>query len=832
MLQGWTLKEKICASCAMPVMTYKGKESCPVCPALAKRAKKKLKEQQKLEAEKERLAREIQAKKDLVERTEQFPAIMARREEVEFRAAMEDEEATIRAVERKRAIIAEKERLLALAPKQGEEEKDDEKISTEARERARASLEQEKMELKRLEAIAKEEEERRVIMAKANGKDVELALKETIAKQEAAAKELAEEAEAIEAFDEATIADDKTEAMKKDRLVEEHRKKVANKNAIDDEVAKLEEERLAEAMEARRIAEERRMESEARMIAALEADAAIKALAAEEAIRRAKVALREVSATKQQIISNTIEQAEREALAETEDLLKENFEEHNEPMIVQTDSEVFKDRWETLRLEGRAIMTRRVLKGWSITSRACLGVECYNSPLIEKNGCKECVVCGGSGSGKDGVYEAPEERENDANATDEPSQVPASVAKSMATSNKKEILAQDWLGNGQEEKFEQMREIYSKEIGKKMLMGWKLVDSSCPKCVMPMMMDDKGNTDICIVKGCRGAATKHMFDASTIATKDMAETFDDESHRPLSAIPENLRTTPSDESDLVSLIQKHAPKQQTKRNPVISSDPPAYKPAANGVVPGNNAHKTIITLPTDFADVAAIRELVGVDQGRDDKDTSVDQVANLFLKSPHGYDFQDFGKSMSVDDVKELVEIFLVTNLDKSVSDAFKREVAKCILSKTNSRQASSPLRLRVTTSDPFDGGLGSGAFVFNDHDYVSPTKAKQRVRPTPELGASPKKLPPLSPGYRNHLSPTYSQQMRSPRSPRDDVSVLSRASTVASDALESIYDRIEQCKKKLLDPNNSLDEQIATAALLEKLAQAAVAVKEMEVLE
>ena len=184
---------------------------------------------------------------------------------------------------------------------------------------------------------------------------------------------------------------------------------------------------------------------------------------------------------------------------------------------------------------------------------------------------------------------------------------------------------------------------------------------------------------------------------------------------------------------------------------------------------------------------------------------------------------------MSVDEVKELVEIFLVTNLDKSVSDFFKMEVAKCILSKTNSRQASSPLRLRVTTSDPFDGGVDSGAFVFGDHDYVSPTKAKQRVRPTPEHGASPKKLPPLSPGYRNQLSPTYSQQMRSPR---DDVSVLSRASTVASDALESIYDRIDQCKKKLLDPNNSLDEQIATATLLEKLAQAAVAVKEMEVLE
>ena len=75
----------------------------------------------------------------------------------------------------------------------------------------------------------------------------------------------------------------------------------------------------------------------------------------------------------------------------------------------------------------------------------------------------------------------------------------------------------------------------------------------------------------------------------------------------------------------------------------------------------------------------------------------------------------------------------------------------------------------------------------------------------------------------------------RSRSSQNDDMSVssrVSRASSVASDALESIYDRIDQCKKKLLDPRSNLDEQIATAALLEKLAQAAVAVKEMEYLE
>jgi hypothetical protein len=60
----------------------------------------------------------------------------------------------------------------------------------------------------------------------------------------------------------------------------------------------------------------------------------------------------------------------------------------------------------------------------------------------------------------------------------------------------------------------------------------------------------------------------------------------------------------------------------------------------------------------------------------------------------------------------------------------------------------------------------------------------------------------------------------------------MSRAESVASDALESIYIRIDQCKTKLLDPKNTIEEQLATADLMEKLAKAAVAMKAMEALE
>ena len=682
MLQGWTLTQTPCLDCSMPMMLYRGEKSCPVCPALEKRAQKLAEAQQKIEAEE-------QAKKELIERTEQFETIQAIRELKEVRALKDDEDATIRADERKRAILEERLRIQALEARDAapEMEETEEDPASEERDRARALIE-EKMELERLEAIAKEEEERRELLAKANGKESEMALKETKAKQEAAAKELAEDAAAIEAIDDATIADDKTEAMKRDRMVEEHRKKVANKIIIDDEVAKLEEQRFQEALEARRIADEKRIADENRMIAALEADAAVKALAAEDAIRRAKAALQEVSDTKKHIISNTIKLAEQEALAETETVIMAEFEKHTEPVVLQTEEEIYQERWETLRLEGRAIMTRRVLKGWSITPDACLGCECHNSPLIEKDGVKECVVCGGSGNGEDGAYAPVEEKTETAEV--EESHVPASVAKSMAEAPQINILGDD---DDQEAKFEEMRKIYASEMGKKMLAGWKIVDSSCPQCVMPLMMDDKGNSDICIVEGCKGPCIS-AFDASTIATKDMAE----------------LHT---DETSLASAIMKQqAPVKEKK------ADPPAHM-----------TPKAVIPLPNDLADAKAIREMV--------------------------------------EETREEPEPTPV------VEDA--------------------PANLQ-----------------FTDSQYDTEEVETKRNKPFPEKALR-------SPAIR---------QLRAAQSSRlEDVSVLS----APSDGLDTIHDRIEQCKLKLLDPNNSIDEQMATAALLEKLVESAIAIREME---
>jgi hypothetical protein len=65
-----------------------------------------------------------------------------------------------------------------------------------------------------------------------------------------------------------------------------------------------------------------------------------------------------------------------------------------------------KERWESLRAEARVVITKRLLVGWTMSSESCHGVECQRCPLLIKQKKMQCVTCGGSGSGKDGMYAA------------------------------------------------------------------------------------------------------------------------------------------------------------------------------------------------------------------------------------------------------------------------------------------------------------------------------------------------------------------------------------------------------------------------------------------
>ncbi|KAG7337904.1 hypothetical protein IV203_022434 [Nitzschia inconspicua] len=989
MLQGYVLKETTCDRCGMPLMEHRGNVTCVVCPALAKKAKKKMKvQEQKKSQEKSFIQQEIDANRALEWRMREEQLEADRREKEErLQKFREDELERERLAKRQMAVEEEKKRLLEMEREEEARlrdlEEEEIRILLEAQERAAENARRE--EEARLQSLAKQQQENHRLATLQLETEAMLAAQyaaETVkekqeanalldekrkqekstlhlqraalfaeklaaekAKQKEEEQALLEETRRLEHLETQTLSN-KSEYMQRDLLEQQHNARLQQKALLDEEITRLEEARRIEELEVRRLAEEQRAEDEARMIAALEADAAAKALAAEDAIKKAKQALEAVNTTKREIIAQTIALAEREAIAETERELKAELEDYKERVILPTESQLYRERWETLRLEGRAIMTRRVLQGWELLPLACRGAECEMSPLITKHGRRECVVCGGTGTGEDGVYAIDETAEDEDLPFDvttiDPELLPENASMTLSKYSQEGALSYT-----PHDDFEEKRDMVSKEIGKRMLMGWTLLDASCPTCVMPLMMDDSGNKDICVLCG----PLEPTFDASTIKTKDMDYAIDkafsieeEEKKKDISpnatlqseppAVPTKASPPTSENNDLLLAIKQRADAHRIGDH----CDPPAHTKgisksmysladsddSEDGRPRGNNndAPKTLkaepeevrevetvpvdeeedddddgervtLTIPKNFdlSDPEALKDLIKANRKSEDEvhDTievtksgaiytakdamSTEMIAKMFLRSPQGYDFQDIGMEMSVEEVKELVDIFMVTNFNEPVPDDFKYEVARDILEKLQPEVECvvepavlfdpEPVYTQPSTT-PTSGvinlehlgsplsqehlGFTNRAFHFDDYVETRSVKSSRRSKPTPETlmaqrqkpapGKSPR--PPRAGGNsRRDGAPLIvggplagGTSARHYRNDSRSIGGMSRAESVASDALESIYIRIDQCKAKLMDPNHTMEEQLATADLLEKLAKAAVAIKAMETIE
>ena len=786
MLQGYTLQETTCDRCGMPLMEKRGDIECVVCPALAKKEKKRLKAEKKLAEAKARLEREIALKKvnDAMKETENK--------------------------QRRLDLEAKKARLLAL------EKEEEAKI---------AALEEEEAQLLR-QAHAKEPDN----MTAMTGRTAERLAAER-ARQKEEEEALLEETRRLEEIETMTFTT-KTEEMQKDLLKHEHRRRVAKKLVLDSEVAKLEEERLHEQLELRRIQEEKKAEVEAKILAELEADAAAKALAAEEAIRKAKMALETVQSTKKEIIAETIALAEKEAIAECEETIKAEREDYKEKVILPSESELHNERWDTLRVEGRAILTRRVMKGWELIPESCQGAECEMSPLLMKNGKKECVVCGGCGNGKDGVYASELLGDDEVGQNAENKfhpQIPPEIEADMP-------LLKSLEGENEGD-FDEKRDLVSKEIGQRMLLGWTLLDASCPKCVMPLMMDNLGNRDICVL---HGAVEPQTLDEPTVEeTEYQTET--------------GSQSEAIGAEDLIRTIRERASQQlSVKSASSTKSDPPAFTKINKKKDP--QSLQSTMQKHLDFADPSAVQELLGsaAEYDDDDMDTNSlapEMVAKMLMKSPQGHNFVEH--EMSFQEAKDLVDIFAAANFEKPLSDGFRSTVTRIIV---NSLKDDGVIHLEHIESPGRSPRKNFHFDGFTDSHSMSDTSRRSKpnpeltieARPSMESNSSPTNnfaRPPRSPpnrsspkkhvvvggplGKANGAVSKYHYSHR--HSDTGSIGGASRASTVASDALESIYVRIDECKAKLMDPTNSITDQLATADLLEKLANAAVAVRNME---
>lgn len=148
--------------------------------------------------------------------------------------------------------------------------------------------------------------------------------------------------------------------------------------------------------------------------------------------------------------------------------------------------------WEALWNEGRVIMTQRMLEGWTMLPESCSGSKCEFTPLMQLfDGPKECVVCSGSGSGTDGCYAvtADDPEVAQVEQEEEPEQKPEADEAVVSPVDMSE------------EEFERKHAIVSREIGRRMLEGWKLLDTPCSECVMPLMAEVENGPEICILCG-------------------------------------------------------------------------------------------------------------------------------------------------------------------------------------------------------------------------------------------------------------------------------------------------------------------------------------------
>lgn len=136
--------------------------------------------------------------------------------------------------------------------------------------------------------------------------------------------------------------------------------------------------------------------------------------------------------------------------------------------------------WEARRLLGKKALANKAIDGWSVLPQYCSGRMCNFTPLISKNGVIQCVVCQGSGTGRDGVYSSM----GSGAILDDTMSFVAKRNRFQQISQSQRAAKHD-VGA-------------SREIGRRLLSGWQLSDTPCPMCMKPLMCESYGSHEICI----------------------------------------------------------------------------------------------------------------------------------------------------------------------------------------------------------------------------------------------------------------------------------------------------------------------------------------------
>ena len=131
--------------------------------------------------------------------------------------------------------------------------------------------------------------------------------------------------------------------------------------------------------------------------------------------------------------------------------------------------------WKILRDDASSQLSRRMMQGWVMTSNHCEGVQCQQAPLLSSSsGQIFCVVCGGSGNGEDGAYKSI--------------QVAPSDDYTVATFDDDTVVAR--------------RNEATALIGQKLMTGaYAIANQKCDQCNIPLMTDIMNGGLECVVCG-------------------------------------------------------------------------------------------------------------------------------------------------------------------------------------------------------------------------------------------------------------------------------------------------------------------------------------------
>lgn len=156
-----------------------------------------------------------------------------------------------------------------------------------------------------------------------------------------------------------------------------------------------------------------------------------------------------------------------------------------EPVRSQSSAENLATDWALRKENSRKNLADHVMRGWSMIPEYCSGRMCNFSPLLQDGDQTHCVICEGSGTGADGAYAKDDDNEID--YIDTMSFVEKKEKyETLNNKSKKGVLSSS------------VRESGSKEVGRRILEGWQLLESPCPVCMNPLMSEFPGAPEVCV----------------------------------------------------------------------------------------------------------------------------------------------------------------------------------------------------------------------------------------------------------------------------------------------------------------------------------------------